>query len=69
MKHVPQYTENKPYSGMIEENVIPKGHLPGTTAFEQSHVMRERQERRDAINRYVVGIGGRDGGPKPHDPL
>lgn len=64
-----QYSKNKPYSGMLEENVIPPGHRGGTTAFEQRLVMEERKERRDAINRYVVGLQGRDGGPKPHDPV
>jgi len=69
MKTYKQYTEKQPYDGYEEENVIPPGHLPGTTPFEREMVMKERQERRDAINRYVVGLEGRDGGPQPHDPL
>jgi hypothetical protein len=64
-----QYSQDKPYSGYIDENVIPPGHRAGETAFERRMVMEERQERRDAINRYAVGLQGRDGGPKPHDPL
>ncbi len=64
-----QYSQDKPYSGMREESVIPPGHKTGMNAFEERLVMGERKERRDAIDRYVIGLEGRDGGPKPHDPL
>ena len=70
MKAAPaQYTVNGPYKGLKETDSVPPGHLPGLTAFEQRLVMQERQERVDAHDRYAIGLQGRDGGPKPHDPL
>jgi hypothetical protein len=66
MKEVIDYGSYK-YEKRHEEFQLGKNPMQ-MSAYEQSMVKQEEEERKMACHNYIKGIQGRDGGPMPSDP-